>query len=30
LGREWTVKPCEELIAALNELEVVKQAALRY
>jgi len=30
LGREWTVKPCEELIAALNELEMVKQAALRY
>ena len=30
LGHEWTVKPCEELIAALNELEAVKQAALRY
>jgi len=30
LGRDWTVKPCEELIAALNELEAVKQAALRY
>lgn len=30
LGREWTVKPCEELIAALNELDVVMQAGLRY
>ena len=30
LGREWNLKPCEELIAALNELEQVKQAALRY
>jgi len=30
LGQDWTVKPCEELIAALNELEAVKQAALRY
>ena len=30
LGHEWTVKPCEELIAALNELEVVKQAGFRY
>ena len=30
LGRDWTVKPCEELIAALNELKFVKQAALRY
>ena len=30
LGREWTVKPCEELIAALNELDAVKQAGLRY
>jgi DNA polymerase-3 subunit alpha len=30
LGQEWTVKPCEELVAALNELEVVKQAGLRY
>jgi len=30
LGRDWTVKPCEELIAALNELDAVKQAALRY
>jgi DNA polymerase-3 subunit alpha len=30
LGRDWNVKPCEELIAALNELQAVKQAALRY
>ena len=30
LGREWTVKPCEELVAALNELDVVMQAGLRY
>jgi len=30
LGRDWTVKPCEELIAALNELDAVKQANLRY
>ena len=30
LGNDWTVKPCEELIAALNELEVVKQAGFRY
>jgi DNA polymerase-3 subunit alpha len=30
LGREWTVKPCEELIAALSELDVVKHAGLRY
>jgi DNA polymerase-3 subunit alpha len=30
LGRDWKVKACEELIAALNELEAVKQAALRY
>ena len=30
LGRDWTVKPCEELIAALNELEAVQQASLRY
>jgi DNA polymerase-3 subunit alpha len=30
LGNEWTVKPCEELIAALNELDAVKQAGLRY
>jgi DNA polymerase-3 subunit alpha len=30
LGHDWTVKPCEELIAALNELDGVKQASLRY
>jgi DNA polymerase-3 subunit alpha len=30
LGEDWTVKPCVELIAALNELEAVKQAGLRY
>jgi DNA polymerase-3 subunit alpha len=30
LGSDWTVKPCEELIAALNELDVVKQAGFRY
>ncbi len=30
LGNGWTVKPCEELIAALNELEAVKQAGFRY
>ncbi len=30
LGHKWTVKPCEELIAALNELEGVKQALLHY
>ena len=30
LGSDWTVKPSEELIAALNELEAVKQAGFRY
>ena len=30
LGNDWTVKPCEELIAALNELDLVKQAGFRY
>jgi DNA polymerase-3 subunit alpha len=30
LGCDWNVKPCEELIAALNELDVVKQAGFRY
>lgn len=30
LGPKWSVKPCEELIAALNELDQVKQAGLRY
>lgn len=30
LGEEWTVKPCEELIAALGELELVSEARLVY
>jgi DNA polymerase-3 subunit alpha len=30
LSRDWNVKACEELIAALNELEAVKLAAMRY
>jgi DNA polymerase-3 subunit alpha len=30
LGEDWTVKPCEELIAALNELDAVKQVGFRY
>ncbi len=30
LGSEWMVKPCEELIAALNELDTVKRAGFRY
>jgi DNA polymerase-3 subunit alpha len=30
LGPEWAVKPCEELIAALNELEAVQHATLRF
>jgi DNA polymerase-3 subunit alpha len=30
LGSDWKVTPCEELIAALNELEAVKQAAFCY
>jgi DNA polymerase-3 subunit alpha len=30
LGNDWKVKPCEELIAALNELDAVKQAGFRY
>ena len=30
LGQDWHVRPCEELIAALNELEIVKLAGLRY
>jgi len=30
LGRDWTVESCEELIAALNELDAVKQANFRY
>ena len=30
LGEAWQVRPCEELIAALNELESVRQAQLVY
>jgi DNA polymerase-3 subunit alpha len=30
LGQDWHVRPCEELIAALNELEIVKLAGLKY
>ena len=30
LGGEWTVKPCEELVAALNELEAISEASLIY
>ncbi len=30
LGEEWTVKPCEELVAALDELELVSEARLVY
>jgi DNA polymerase-3 subunit alpha len=30
LGNDWNLKPGEELIAALNELEVVKQAGFRF
>jgi DNA polymerase-3 subunit alpha len=30
LGRDWTVKPCEELVAALNELDSVSEARLIY
>jgi len=30
LGSEWTVKPCEELVAALNELDSVSTARLIY
>jgi DNA polymerase-3 subunit alpha len=30
LGEEWNVKACEELVAALNELEVVSDARLMY
>ena len=30
LGEEWNVKACEELVAALNELEVVSDARLVY
>ncbi|MGD8383934.1 MAG: DNA polymerase III subunit alpha [Lysobacterales bacterium] len=30
LGRDWRVKPCVELVAALNDLDVVRQAGFRY
>jgi hypothetical protein len=30
LGDEWHVNACEELVAALNELEVVSEARLVY
>ena len=30
LGSEWTVKPCEELVAALGELESISSARLIY
>jgi DNA polymerase-3 subunit alpha len=30
LGEEWNVKPCEELVAALGELEAVSDARLLY
>jgi DNA polymerase-3 subunit alpha len=30
LGEEWTVKACEELVAALGELEMVSEARLVY
>jgi DNA polymerase-3 subunit alpha len=30
LGHNWTVKPCEELVAALNEMDIVKLASLRF
>jgi DNA polymerase-3 subunit alpha len=30
LGRDWTVKPCEELVAALGELDSVTGARLVY
>jgi DNA polymerase-3 subunit alpha len=30
LGHNWTVKPCEELVAALNEMDIVKLAGLRF
>ena len=30
LGEAWQLRPCEELIAALNELESVRQAQLVY
>jgi hypothetical protein len=30
LGADWTVKPCEELVAALGELDAVSEARLIY
>ena len=30
LGQDWQVKPCEELVAALNELKPVRGARLIY
>ncbi len=30
LGSDWTVKPCEELVAALNELDTVSDACLLF
>jgi hypothetical protein len=30
LGEEWQLTACEELIAALNELDAVRQAQLVY
>ncbi|MFT5139714.1 MAG: DNA polymerase-3 subunit alpha [Rhodothermales bacterium] len=30
LGNEWKVKPCEELVAALGELESISDACLMY
>jgi DNA polymerase-3 subunit alpha len=30
LGEEWSVKPCEELVAALGELDMVSDARLVY
>jgi DNA polymerase-3 subunit alpha len=30
LGYKWQLRPCEELVAALNELEEVKLAGFRY
>ena len=30
LGEEWNIKACEELVAALSELEMVSDARLVY
>jgi DNA polymerase-3 subunit alpha len=30
LGEDWNVKPCEELVAALAELDAVTDASLIY